>query len=50
MNCSCGQLIEGENQEELFKAVRAHADEVHRDMEMSDEQIRALISAKAHAA
>ncbi len=38
----CGQRIEAENDDELFKKGRAHADEKHADLNITDEQIRQI--------
>lgn len=38
----CNQHLEAENDEELRKKGRAHADEKHGDMHISDEQIRQI--------
>jgi predicted small metal-binding protein len=36
----CGEHLEAENDEELFRKGRAHADENHADQHITDEQIR----------
>lgn len=40
----CGQHLEAENDEELFKKGRAHADEKHADLHITDEQIQQIPS------
>lgn len=50
LTCSCGRLIEADGEQELFRLVREHADEAHREERWSDDQIRALITAKSKAA
>jgi len=36
----CGEHLEAEDDEELFRRGRAHADEKHADQYITDEQIR----------
>jgi len=44
INCPLeGHHLEAENDEELFKAVRKHADEVHPEQGFTDEQLRSII-------
>jgi predicted small metal-binding protein len=38
-----GHHLEAENDEELFKATRKHADEVHPEQGFTDEQLRSII-------
>ncbi|MEO7000636.1 MAG: DUF1059 domain-containing protein [Ktedonobacterales bacterium] len=38
----CHEQLEGENNQELFRKGRAHADEKHADMQITDEQIQAV--------
>ena len=38
-----GHHLEAENDEELFKATRKHADEVHPQQGFTDEQLRSII-------
>jgi predicted small metal-binding protein len=39
-----GHHLEAENDEELFKVTREHADEIHHERGFTDEQLRSLIS------
>jgi predicted small metal-binding protein len=50
LTCSCGRLIEADDDRDLFRRMREHADEAHREESWTDDQIRALITAKAKAA
>jgi predicted small metal-binding protein len=50
IDCDCGQTLQAANDEDLFKEVRAHADREHSDMELSDEQVRELVEARAYDA
>jgi predicted small metal-binding protein len=36
----CGEHLEAENDDELFKKGRAHVDEKHGDQQITDDQIR----------
>jgi predicted small metal-binding protein len=38
-----GHYLEAENDEELFKATRKHADEVHPEQGFTDQQLRSII-------
>lgn len=38
--CRCGETLQGDDDEALFTAVRAHADQKHPEMGMTDERIR----------
>jgi predicted small metal-binding protein len=40
----CGQHLEAANDDELFKKGRAHADEKHADLHITDAQIRQIPS------
>ncbi len=44
---ACGQHAEAENDEALFKIARAHADQVHADQKLSDDQVREIIRQNA---
>jgi hypothetical protein len=39
-SCRCGETLRGADDEELFAAIRGHADEKHPDMGMTDDRIR----------
>jgi predicted small metal-binding protein len=50
LDCDCGQTLQAANDDELARAVRAHVDQEHPDMEMSEDQVRQLVSDKAYSA
>lgn len=50
MNCVCGYHLEGADDEELFRNTRAHADEAHADLQLTDQHIRDFLAAGARAA
>lgn len=50
IDCDCGKTIQAGSDEDLFKAVRAHADEAHGDMGMTDEQVQQLVDERAYEA
>jgi predicted small metal-binding protein len=50
LDCQCGQTVEGENDEELFQAGKRHIAEVHPNENITDDQLRQLISANAYDA
>jgi predicted small metal-binding protein len=43
LDCSCGQHLEADNDEELFKRAREHVDTDHPEMELSDEKVRHIV-------
>jgi predicted small metal-binding protein len=44
MDCACGQHLEAANDEELFREGRKHVQEVHPEMQMTDEELRAAMA------
>ena len=48
MDCECGQHLEAENDEELFEEACRHVDEVHPDMQLTDEQLRGMVAEGAY--
>ena len=50
LDCDCGQTLQAANDDELAHAARKHVEEAHPDMDLSDDQIRGLISEKAYTA
>jgi predicted small metal-binding protein len=48
LECPCGHHLEGADDEELFRLAREHVDREHPEMERSDEQIRARVTADAY--
>ncbi|MQA99810.1 MAG: DUF1059 domain-containing protein [Actinobacteria bacterium] len=48
VDCSCGHHLEADDNDELFVALRAHADVSHP--EMTDDEIRAIIKSSARDA
>ncbi len=43
VNCGCGERLEAANDEEMFKKVRAHIDQEHPEMQISDEEVRKIV-------
>jgi predicted small metal-binding protein len=50
IDCDCGKTLQAGNDEDLVEQVRAHADEAHPDLELSDEQARQLVADRAYEA
>jgi predicted small metal-binding protein len=50
IDCDCGHTLQAANDDDLAKQARAHVDEVHADLEMSDDQVRELVATKAYEA
>ena len=48
VDCSCGHQLRATSNEELFHAARRHIVEHHPGMERTDEQLRGIISTRAH--
>jgi predicted small metal-binding protein len=45
--CRCGETLRGNDDEELFQAIRQHADQKHAEMGMTDDRIRQGIQTMA---
>jgi predicted small metal-binding protein len=50
MDCDCGQTLQAANDDDLVKRVRAHVAQEHPDTQLTDEQVRELVEAKAYEA
>jgi predicted small metal-binding protein len=50
LDCDCGQTLQAGNDDDLAAQVRAHADEAHPEMGLSDEQARQLVADRAYEA
>ena len=50
LDCDCGATLQAANDDDLFGQARKHVDEQHSDMDLSDDQVRGLISEKAYDA
>jgi predicted small metal-binding protein len=50
IDCDCGKTLQAANDDDLYKAAREHIDEAHPDMQLSDEQVRNLVSERAYEA
>ena len=50
LDCDCGATLQAANDDDLLQEARKHVDEQHSDMEMSDDQLRGLVSEKAYDA
>ncbi len=47
INCPCGHRMEGADDEELFRAIRAHQDQAHATMGITDERIREALAIRS---
>lgn len=47
LRCDCGEVLTGQDDDELFRQAKMHVNEDHPDLAMTDGQIRDLIAAKA---
>ena len=50
VTCACGASFSAVDDAELFKQIRKHADEVHNDLRMTDDQLWALLGRNARDA
>jgi hypothetical protein len=50
IDCDCGQTLQAANDDDLFKETRAHIDDEHPDMPLTDEQVRELVASRAYDA
>jgi Protein of unknown function (DUF1059) len=50
IDCDCGQTLQAGNDDDLVKEARAHFDQEHPDEQLTDEQLRSLVSTRAYEA
>jgi len=50
IDCDCGATLQAANDEDLAGEVRKHVDEVHPDMDLDDEGVKALVAEQAYSA
>ena len=50
IDCDCGKTIQAGSEEDLVKAVRAHADEAHADLGLTDQQVQDMVTERAYEA
>jgi hypothetical protein len=50
IDCPCGHRLEGADDETLFRLAREHVDRDHPEMQRTDEELRARITADAYDA
>jgi hypothetical protein len=50
LDCDCGKTLQAGNDDDLAAAVRAHADEEHPDLGLTEEQARQLVADRAYEA
>jgi hypothetical protein len=50
IDCECGHTLQAANDDDLARVTRDHVDEVHPDMKLDDEGVRALVADKAYDA
>ena len=50
IDCECGKTLQAANDEDLAAAVSDHVAEDHPDMELSDDQVQEMVSARAYDA
>ena len=48
MDCSCGHHLEAANDAELFEQARAHVDNDHPEMDLSNEELRSILAQGAY--
>lgn len=50
IDCDCGYTLQAANDDDLLRVTRQHVDEVHPDMDLDEEGLRALVADKAYDA
>ena len=50
IDCDCGQTLQAANDDDLFKEARDHFGRDHADIQLTDDQVRDLVSTKAYEA
>jgi len=48
LDCDCGQHLEANDDAGLFEKARAHVDQVHPDMDLDDDHVKALIAERGY--
>lgn len=48
LDCQCGEHLEAESDEGLYRQARAHVDRDHPEMQLSDEQVMEIVSGGAY--
>ncbi len=48
LDCDCGQHLEAANDEELLDKARDHVNRDHPNMQLTDEQVRQLVTDRAY--
>ena len=48
VDCWCGHLVQGENDEELVRLLAEHARQEHREEGYGEEQVRERVAAEAY--
>ena len=47
IDCPCGHVLRGRDDDELFLLARKHVDQDHPEMKRTDDELRARVSADA---
>jgi hypothetical protein len=47
IDCPCGHVLRGPDDDALFRLARQHVTDHHQDMKRTDEQLRQLVSERA---
>jgi predicted small metal-binding protein len=50
IDCECGETLQAADDAELADAVRRHAAEAHPEMELDDDQAKAMVAEQAYTA
>jgi predicted small metal-binding protein len=48
VDCWCGQVVQGEDDDELGRRLRDHVDEAHADERRSDEEVRSRVAERGY--
>ena len=48
VDCWCGYLVQGDDDEELERGLREHVNQVHADEGRSDEDVRSRVSERSY--
>jgi predicted small metal-binding protein len=50
IDCQCGTTLKAANDEDLASSVRDHVNDAHSEMDLSDEQVAAMVAEQAYDA
>jgi hypothetical protein len=50
LDCQCGTTLKAANDKDLASSVRAHVNESHPDLDLSDDEVQEMVAEQAYDA